>query len=183
MEQVLLSEKTVNTELAPVFVPGYTGPVSLGYGQRSLARQKLNVSDIEKGFAVLCAELLSLKIGQELFIEKLPDTLRDGCVVTLLPGDPGGNCDYWNGRILFAGRARQKEKIRQYCSRLLVSLPLLKWLTVNSALQQNAVTFCCFSVGEPVSGEKVNAAGTEGYGTQIVFDLKVCVTPPEPEFV
>lgn len=183
MTDFLSSALPFNPELEPVFLSGYPGPSAADRAERLAARQDFCVSDTEKAFAVLCAEVLQMKFNQEIFTGHIPENIRDGCVTALLPDEPGKDCNYWNGRLSFSLRFRQREKLLQLCSRLLTVLPLVKWLSVTSALQQKPVVFCRVAVESvsPVAG--VNGAGLHGYSTEIIFKLQICITPPAPEII
>ena len=182
-KDMLKIENIFNSNLAPIFEYGYTGPGPEDAAERARARQAFEVCDVEKALTVLCGEILELEYGRDIFCGRLPEQVRNGSAVRLLAGDPGTDQDYWEGKISFFMRDRSREKVLQSCSCLVVTLPLLKWVTVNSALQKEAVTISKISLaGEPEETE-VNGAGLGGTGLELIFNLQVCITPPAAEFI
>ena len=183
MTEFLSLKTPFDPELAPVFLPGYPGPSTAGTAERLAARQAFCVSDIEKAFAVLCAEMLQMKFNEEIFTGHIPENIRNGCVAALLPGDPGNDCNYWNGRISFSLRFRSREKLLQTCGRLFAVLQLDQWLSVNSVLQQKPILFCRLDIESASPVTAVNGAGLKGVSAEIIFKLRVCITPPAPEII
>ncbi len=180
---MLKTENTFNTNLVPTFEYGYTGPGPDSAAERVKARQAFEVCDVEKALTVLCGEILELEYGREIFCGTLPEQVRNASAVRLLAGNPGTDEDYWEGKISFFIRNRSREKVLQNCSRLVVTLPLLKWVTVNSTLQKKAVTISRISLsGEPAETE-INGTGLGGTGVELIFDLQICITPPAAEFI
>lgn len=183
MKNMLKMEEPYNASLSPVFEYGYTGPGTDDISERSRARREFSVCDVEKALTVLCGEILEQEYGREIFYGKLPEQIRNGSVVRLLAGNPGVNQDYWEGKISFFTRDRSREKVLQSISLLLVTLPLFKWLTINSSLQNAAVTISSISIaGEPEEME-VNGSGLTGTGVELILNLRVCITPPAAEFI
>ena len=170
-----------NRDLAPAFVSGYTGPGEAQESSRLEARLNFNTCDAEQAFALLCAELLQLKMGESFCTGSLLPQMKEGFSVVLHPDDPGAHCDYCFGRITLSGRSADREKLLLQCEKLLLTLPGFKWLTVNSALQQRAVTFCRI-VPEGRGRElSANSGGVRGYGMELDFSFCICVTPPAAE--
>lgn len=174
---------TFNTNLVPIFEYGYTGPGPDDFAERLKARREFDVCDVEKALTVLCGEILELEYGREIYCGTLPEQVRNGSAVRLLAGDPGTDQDYFEGKISFFMRDRNREKVLQTCSRLAVTLPLFKWLTVNSALQRKAVTISSICLAEKPAETEVNGAGLGGTGVELIFEFRVCITPPAAEFI
>ena len=183
MKNLLDVEKTFNSGLLPNFEYGYTGPGPDDFAERIKARRNFDVCDVEKALTVLCGEILELEYGREIFYGILPEQVRNASVVRLLAGDPGVDNDYFDGKISFFIKDRNREKVLQICSRLAVMLPLFKWLTVNSALQRRAVTISSICLAEKLTETEVNGAGLSGTAVELIFDFRVCITPPAAEFI
>ena len=183
MKQAFDFNNTFNRELSPSFNFGYTGPGTGDFSERLRARQEFDAAEAEKAFAVLCGEILEQEYGSEIFCGKLPEGVRNGSAVRLLAGDPGLENDYLEGKISFFSRDRSREKVLRNCSCLLVTLPLLKWLTIDSLLQKKPVTICSMSLAEAPVEKEVNGAGLGVTGVELIFDFKVCITPPAAEFI
>lgn len=180
---MLKMENTFNTNLEPIFEYGYTGPGPEDAAERARAYREFEVCDVEKALTVLFGEMLEQEYGREIFCGTLPEHVRNGSAVRLLAGNPGAEGDYWEGKISFFMRDRNREKVLQSCNRLLVTLPLLKWVTIRSVLQKNAVTISSIRVaGEPEETES-NGAGLTGTGVEVFFDLRVYIVPPAAEFI
>lgn len=170
-----------NRELSPSFISGYTGPEEADESSRFEARLNFNTCDAEQAFALLCAELLSLKMGESFCTGSFSPQMKEGFSVVLHPADPGADCDYCFGRITLSGRSADREKLLLQCEKLLLTLPGLTWLTVNSSLQQNAVTFCRIAPEGRGRELSANSGGIRGYGMELDFSFCICVTPPAAE--
>ena len=170
-----------NRELYPSFVSGYTGPGEAEESSRLESRLNFNPGDAGQAFALLCAEVLKLKMGVSVCIGSLPPQTKEGFAVVLHPDDPGMLCDYCFGRITLAGRSADRGKLLLQCEKLLLALPCFKWLTVNSSLQQNAVTFCRIEPAGRGRELSANGGGIRGYGMELDFSFCICVTPPAAE--
>ena len=125
--------------------------------------------------------MLQLKIGESFCSGSLPPQLKEGFSVALRPDDPGAQCDYCFGRITLAGRSADREKLLLQCEKLLLTLPCFKWLTINSALQQSAVTYCRITPEGRGRELTANSGGVRGYGMELDFSFCICVTPPAAE--
>ena len=183
MENILNSETACNAKLSPVIDFGYTGPGTADAAERSRARREFDTGDVEKALTVLCGEILKLEYDREIFCTKIPEQVRNASAMRLLAGDPGADEDYCEGKISFFIRDREREKVLKTCNYLLITLPFFRWVTVNSSLQKRAVTISRISVAQDPEEMEVNGAGLTVTGVELIFDLRVCITPPAAEFI
>lgn len=160
------------------FTYGYTGPVRKTPAGRLEARRSLKLLDIELAFAAFCSHVSE---DQEILAGPFPPGMHDGFSVSVIPGSTGGNTDHWLGRLKLHCRCTDRSRLLELCGKLLNSLPLQDWLTVDSSLQGNAVTFCRITPLAPGIPSGINISGVTGHECELVFEADVCVTPPEPQ--
>lgn len=183
MKNMLNSKNAYNTKLSPVIDLGYTGPGTADAEERSRTRREFDVCDVEKSLTVLCGEILKLEYDRKIFCTEIPEQVRNASAVRLLAGNPGADEDYWEGKISFFIRDRDREKVLKTCNYLLITLPCFRWVTVNSSLQKRAVTISSIGVAQEPEEMEVNGAGLKGTGVELIFNLRVCITPPAAEFI
>ena len=182
MDKINVFPEIYNFEFAPTFAAGYTGPGEVEYAYRREARRTFSPGDAEQAFALVCGEILQLKMGEAVFTGPLPSQVKSGLSVTLQPEDPGRHSDYCFGRIELALRSDDRAVLQTNSEKLLLTLPDFTWLTVNSSLQKNPVTFCRITSGNSGQIFAVNSGGIRGYGMELAFLFCICITPPAAEF-
>ena len=179
MSKNLFANDPVNAELDPVFISGYTGPGTGSAEERLRARQQFKIRDAELALSLLVAELFELKIDKNVFPGTLPESAGEIFALEVTTDNAGNKRDYWEGTALLRGRSSDRIALQEKFSRLIQFLPLSDWLTVNSSIQENAVTFCRITPAGSTGKTPYPADGVSGSTKELKLDLRICITPPE----
>ena len=183
MPDTPLFATAVNSDVTPVFTWGYPGPVHLSRAARIAAKNNFDPADAENALALLLAETLGLKLGENFFTGNLPDLPRESFSVALEPEKTGADCDYRDGRALLRGKALSRGELLRRCEKIFSLLPLADWLTVEASNLTRGVIFCRLAPASPESKLEINCAGRGGFAVGIPLAFRICITPPEPAFL
>ncbi len=167
----------VNSGEVPEFSWGIPGTDDSPSSERLRRKAALNIPDVERAAALLCAELAGLELDRELFRREWPLRQETAYLFRLDAELDDSSQDYRSFSGTFAGRAPERDTLLSLVSTLRNKLPPL-WVTVGSRRIAAPITLAEVAPGGESRFRRDTGGGRELFIAELALRLRVCTTCP-----
>lgn len=164
------------TGTAPL-VHGFPGVDGACRAERLAKRAALKIADVEKAVILICAEIVGIVPGRELFIDEWPLRQETAYSFRIEKEKESSSPDGREFVGRFAGRSRDREEVMRSFAALAGALPGT-WITADSGEFDTPVTIARVVLEGAPSFGRSSGEGRRFFTGEAHLAIRVCTTLP-----